>query len=147
MLPGFTTLVNAIGIPEMIPVPQSGPIKRSPLSWAFFFKRISSSSEILSEKENTCSPLSRAVSISGAVYSPGVENNAIFASGSCSNASSQVVTLVNACFSFLTDISFKNAFTSSNTLSTISSLSASTTIHISPGAAASASAVRRPALR
>ena len=46
---------------------------------------------MLSEKEKTWSPMSRARSISGAVYSPGVEKRARLASGSISAASSQLV--------------------------------------------------------
>ena len=145
MLPGFETFVNAMGIDEMTPVPQSGPMSMRPFSWALRVRRTSSSSEMLSENENTLSPRSSAFSISGAVYSPGVEKRARLASGSAFRASSQLVTSFKSGSSFLTDKSERNSSVFVRTASRTLESSESTTTTMSLGLAASASGVSSPA--
>ncbi len=146
ILPGFTTLVNAIGTPEIMPVPQSGPINNNPLSCAFCLSLTSSSNGMLSVKENTFNPLSSAFSMSPAAYSPGMENSAKFASGIWANAASMLVTLSMAVLFLFTAKSLKNFSASLRTVSIILLSSVSTTITISLGAALPASAVSSPPL-
>ena len=146
MLPGLTTFVKATGMLETMPVPQSGPMSRSPFSRAFLLRRASSSRGTLSVNENTCRPISSARSSSGAAYSPGMENSAMFASGRSATASSQDDASHTApAVCLFTDKSSRNAFTSSSTTSTTDASAASTTITMSLGAAACASGVSRPA--
>ncbi len=143
MFPGETTFVKAIGILEIIPVPQSGPIISKPFSCANFFKRTSSSIDTLSVKENTCKSFFKARSISGAPYSPGILNSATFASGKRSNASDQEVA---ACVSSLVpfaDKSSKNSSIAGITSSMMFSFSLSTTIIMSFADALLASSVNK----
>ena len=81
-LPRGTALANAMGTPAISAVPQSGPIKSRPRSWAKPLRLTSSSIETLSENMSTCSPRSSAARASPAAYSPGREIRTKFASGS-----------------------------------------------------------------
>ena len=145
ILPAFTTFVKAMGMELMMPVPQSGPMSMRPFSCAFRLRRTSSSRLMLSVNEKTLRPRSSARSISGAVYSPGVENRARLASGSASIASSQDSTSASWEASFLTERSERKRSVSARTPFTVSSLSESMTMTMSEGDAAAASSVRRPA--
>ena len=146
IFPGETTLVKAIGILEMIPVPQSGPIINSPFSCANFFKRTSSSIATLSVKEKTCRPFFKAFSISAAPYSPGILNNATLASGKAVSASCQEAAAGFSLSSPLAERSARKVSIAGKTSSMICSSSLSTTIIMSFGESASASGVSKPVL-
>ena len=73
ILPGLTLLENPRGTPEIIAVPQSGPIISNPFFSARSLSSISSSIGTLSLKRKTCNPLLRALIASKAANGPGTD--------------------------------------------------------------------------
>ena len=86
ILPFLTLFAKPRGTPFTIAVPQSGPIMRSPPVSAFFLRKISSSSGILSLNSITSRPKFKAFKASAVAYSPGQEMRAKLASGDASRA-------------------------------------------------------------
>ena len=145
MEPGVTLLVNAIGTPWIIPVPQSGPMTASPFSCAFCLILISSSKVTLSLNMNTFMPSSSARSASNAAYAPGIEMTARFASGSFLSALSQDFTDSAPFFSDSdVDCFLKNSSTSCMITSRMPSSSTSATTTMSLADAPSSSSVLNP---
>ena len=86
MSPRGTTLANAIGVPAMSAVPQSGPHQEQTLSFASSLSARSSSIGTLEENTSACRPRCSALRASAAANSPGTEISARFAPGSVSSA-------------------------------------------------------------
>ena len=79
--PRSSTFEKPSPTPSISAVPQSGPIMSRPSSSALRFSASSDSTGTPSEKQNTCSPASRACAHSYAPCCPGTEITARFSSG------------------------------------------------------------------
>ena len=89
IVPSRMTLPKPSTLWLIIEVPQSGPIRSNPFSFALLFSSSSSSRETLLLKRKTLRPLARACIASLFANWPGTEMTARLASGKTCNASSR----------------------------------------------------------